>query len=51
VGALFFILLLGGVATIVAHYLGVLPNGTQPYQLWVGLGLILVSFIVATQWH
>jgi hypothetical protein len=51
VGALFFILLLGGVATIVAHYLGVLPDGTQGYQLWVGLGLISVSFVVATQWH
>ncbi len=51
VGALFFILMLSGVAVIIAHYLGVLPNGTQPEQLWVGLGLITVSFVVATQWH
>jgi hypothetical protein len=38
-------------ATIVTHYLGVLPGGAQPYQLWTGLGLISVSFVVATQWH
>lgn len=51
VGALFFALLGIGVVTIIAHYLGALPGGTQPYQLWVGLGLISVSFVVATQWH
>ena len=51
VGALFFVLILSGVGVIIAHYLGVLPGGTQPYQLWVGLGLITVSFVVATQWH
>lgn len=51
VGALFFTMLLAGVIVIISHYLGVLPNGTQPYQLWVGLGLISASFIVATQWH
>ena len=44
-------MLLAGVIVIITHYLGVLPNGTQPYQLWVGLGLISASFIVATQWH
>jgi hypothetical protein len=48
---LFFILILSGVAVIITHYLGVLPGGTQPYQLWLGLGLITVSFVVATQWH
>jgi len=42
---------LSGVGVIITHYLGVLPGGTQPYQLWVGLGLITVSFVVATQWH
>jgi hypothetical protein len=40
-----------GVIVIVCHYIGVLPGGTQQYQLFVGLGLISVSFIVATQWH
>jgi Cell division protein CrgA len=51
VGALFFTFLAAGVIIIVTHYLGVLPNGTQPYQLWLGLGMISASFIVATQWH
>lgn len=49
--ALFFTLLLGGTAVIIAYYLAVLPGGTQGYQLWVGLGLISLSFVVATQWH
>jgi hypothetical protein len=48
---LFFILIGAGFMIIISHYLGVLPGGTQPYQLWVGLGLITVSFLVATQWH
>ena len=51
VPAMFFTLLLGGVIVIIAHYLGVLPGGTRPYQLWGGLGLISASFVVATQWH
>lgn len=51
VAAIFFTLLVGGVIVIISHYLGVLPNGTQPYQLWVGLGMISASFMVATQWH
>lgn len=51
VGALFFILLGGGMIIILGHYLGLLPGNTQPYQLWLGLGLISVSFVVATQWH
>jgi hypothetical protein len=51
VGALFFTLLLSGVVVIITHYIGLLPGGTQPYQLWVGLGLISASFVVATQWH
>ncbi|HWC13597.1 MAG TPA: cell division protein CrgA [Actinomycetota bacterium] len=48
VGGLFFALLLAGIVTIIAHYLG---GGVRPFQLWVGLGLITGSFIVATQWH
>lgn len=48
---MFFTLIAAGVMVIVAHYLGLLPGGTQPYQLWVGLGLIAGSFVVATQWH
>ena len=51
VPALFFTLLIGGAAIIMLHYIGLLPGGTQNYQLWVGLGLIMVSFVVATQWH
>jgi hypothetical protein len=51
VGALFFALLLSGVAVIILHYVGLLPGGTKAYQLWMGLGLICVSFVVATQWH
>lgn len=51
VGALFFVLMITGVVVIICHYLGVLPGGTLAYQLWVGLGLITLSFIVATQWH
>lgn len=51
VGAIFFTLLVGGVIVIISHYLGVLPGGTRSFQLWVGLGMISVSFMVATQWH
>jgi hypothetical protein len=51
VGALFFTLLLSGVVVIITHYVGLLPGGTQAYQLWLGLGLISASFVVATQWH
>lgn len=50
-GALFFTLIAAGVLIIITHYLGVLPGGTQSYQLFVGLGLISASFVVATQWH
>ena len=51
VAALFFTLIAAGVFVIIAHYLGIFPTGTQPYQLWLGLGMIAASFIVATQWH
>ena len=40
VGVLFFTLIGAGVVVIISHYLGFLPGGTQPYQLWIGLGLI-----------
>lgn len=51
VGVLFFSLIGLGVVVIIAHYLDALPGGTQPYQLWVGLGFIAASFVVATRWH
>lgn len=47
-GALFFTLLLAGIITIIAHYLG---GAVRPFQLWIGLGLVAGSFVVATQWH
>ncbi|MBA2726146.1 MAG: cell division protein CrgA, partial [Actinobacteria bacterium] len=34
VAALFFTLIAAGVFVIIAHYLGIFPAGTQPYQLW-----------------
>lgn len=48
VGYLFFALMAVGVATILAFY--VVFQGDGPW-LWVGLGLISASFVVATQWH
>ncbi|HYY44481.1 MAG TPA: cell division protein CrgA [Actinomycetota bacterium] len=50
-GPLFFVLLLGGATVIVTNYLGLYGGQTQGYLLWVGLGLIAVAFILATQWH
>jgi hypothetical protein len=48
VGALFFGLMAVGVAVIIVYYL----RGADPsYGLWIGLGLISASFVVATQWH
>lgn len=51
VAPLFFVMLVSGVVVIVSHYLGILPDGTQPWQLYYGLGLIAGSFVVATQWR
>ena len=48
VGWLFFALMGVGVAVILAYYIA--WDG-QGYGLWIGLGLISASFIVATQWH
>ncbi len=48
VGALFFALMGLGVLTILVYYM----RGASPsYGLWLGLGLISGSFVVATQWH
>lgn len=51
VGALFFTLLLTGVAIIICNYLGVFPGENAAWILWYGLGLISAAFVVATQWH
>lgn len=48
VTGLFFALLLVGIVTIIAHYVG---GAEREFQLWVGLGLITGSFIVATRLH
>lgn len=40
-----------GVALIIANYMNLVPGGTQPYWLWVGLGLIAVGFGAATRWR
>ena len=50
VGALFFTFLLAGVIIIVINYLGI-PDETNNWRLWMGLGLIAGSFVIATQWH
>jgi Cell division protein CrgA len=51
VGALFFVLLGLGVTLIIVNYLGVFPGGTRPLYLFVGLGLMGASFVLATQWR
>ena len=51
VGALFFTLLLTGVAIIICNYIGLFPGENAAWVLWYGLGLISASFVVATQWH
>jgi phosphatidylglycerophosphate synthase len=48
VGALFFTLIGVGFAAIIYNYLS---GGNHPWLLWVGLALILLSFLVSTQWH
>jgi hypothetical protein len=50
VGALFFTLLLTGVAVIVGNY-AELFGPADNLRLFYGLGLISVSFVVATRWH
>jgi cell division protein CrgA len=51
VGAVFFTFLLTGVTVIISNYLEILPIEVQNWALWYGLGLISVSFGVATRWH
>jgi hypothetical protein len=46
-----FVLLGLGSVLIVINYLGLLPGGTSNTYLLVGLGLILASIIIATQWR
>ncbi len=48
VGALFFTLIGAGLVAIIYNYLS---QGAHGWLLWAGLGLILVSFMVATQWR
>lgn len=43
--------ILVGVGVIVLNYMGIMPGGTQPVWLWVGLGGIGVGFVAATQWR
>lgn len=40
-----------GVLMIVLNYLGVLPGGTSPLWLWLGLAFIAGGFVAATQWR
>lgn len=47
-GPLFFLLIGAGVVIIILHYL---MGGEEAYRLWLGLGLIAASFVLATQWH
>jgi hypothetical protein len=51
VGILFFLLLLTGMVTIIANYVGLFPGGTSNWRLWYGLGLIFAGFMVSTRWH
>jgi len=51
VPALMFTCLLVGVVVIVVNYLGVLPGGTQNLYLLIGLGLITLGFLTATQYR
>ncbi|MBA2427547.1 MAG: cell division protein CrgA [Actinobacteria bacterium] len=51
VGALFFVLLGLGVAVIILNYLSLVPGGTRPVNLFIGLGLMAAAFVVATRWH
>lgn len=44
-------LMLVGVAVIVLNYMDFIPGGTQPYWLWVGLGVIAAGFGASTQWR
>ncbi len=49
--ALFFLLMGLGVIIIIAYYMQLLPGTRQPYEMFVGLAMILAAFILATRWH
>ena len=53
-GVLILSLMAIGVAMIVLNYLGLIPGtggvATNMY-LWIGLGVIAVGFMAATQWR
>ena len=51
VPALMFTFLGLGVAVIVLNYVGLLPGDTSNGYLLLGLGLITVGFITATNYH
>jgi hypothetical protein len=40
-----------GMVIIVVNYVGVLPGGASNWYLLVGLGLITLGFVTATQFH
>lgn len=50
-GPAILILLFAGVALIVLNYLEVIPGsqGASNHYLWIGLGMIAVGFVGATQ--
>ena len=43
--------LIVGVVVVIINYLGVLPGGTQNLYLLIGLGLITLGFLTATQYR
>ena len=45
------VLLAAGSLLIIVNYLDLLPGGANNAYLLVGLGLITVGFVVATQWR
>ncbi len=51
VPVLMFTFLGAGAAVIFLNYLGLMPGDTNNWYLLVGLGLILLGIIVATQYH
>ncbi len=53
-GALILVFMFGGVVLIVLNYLGLVPGThgeASNLYLFLGLGLIAVGFLAATQWR
>ena len=53
-GAVVLLLLFGGAAVIIVNYLGLMPGTggqAENQYLFIGLGLIAVGFLAATQWR